>query len=275
MNRPKYRNALSRQMTREMDAAFGMACEDPSVKVIILKGEGGNFSSGHDMGTKEQLADLKAAGDVRMKGPARILKLGAQDDLEMCLKWRQLSKPLIGGVNGVCIFHAFAVASVCDVLLAAEDARFLPAGAMQYCSIPWDMALKVRKAKEILFTRRFILATEAEELGIVNRVVPTESLDAELLAMARVIGKADPFHLRMMKLTVNQAQDAVGLTSSVRSGIGNYIAWRWDQQAQGGPKLGFDKQALVPTVFAETEEVMYLSETAATSAAANRRRSKL
>ena len=59
-------------------------------------------------------------------GPAGTYKLWTEKDTEMCLKWRQLSKPLIGGVKGFCVYHAWAVCSVCDILLCAEDAKIMP-----------------------------------------------------------------------------------------------------------------------------------------------------
>merc|ERR1719487_287560 len=128
----------------------------------------------------------------------------------MLLKWRQLSKPLIGGIKGFCIYHGWELASICDMLLCAENAMIMPGLVSMNGSIPYDLSLNARKAKEILMLKRFVLAPEAEELGMVSRVVPTEMLESELVSIARVIGKADPFHLRMMKLTVNQAQDAAG-----------------------------------------------------------------
>jgi len=290
MNRPKYRNAISVRMAWALDAAFSAAEEDPRVKVIVLRGEGENFSSGHDLGTKEQIADVQARNYPI--GPAGHYTYWSQNDLELCLKWRNMSKPLVGGLKGLCIYHAWAVAATCDILLAAEDAKIMPGAPSQYSSMPWDVALNTRKAKELIFTQRFILAEEAEELGMVNRVVPTASLDEELMKMARVIAKADPFHLRMMKLTVNQAQDAAGFTTSIRSGMSAFMATRWDGNAKAGFATGLlakaqnwqqkepkaaasgappSKPVMAPMDAANSPEIMYYSTTAATKNAANRR----
>lgn len=211
------------------------------------------------------------------------------------MRWRQLPKPLIGGVQGLCIYGGWFYASVCDVLLAADDLRLLPSIANgQFSALPWDLALNARKAKEIIALQRYVLAEEAEELGLVNRVVPRVDLDAELVRMAKVIAKADPFHLRMMKLTVNQAQDAAGYEAQVRAGITVKAATRWNEDAafaQAADERAFlsSPKALLPGKatthpspllaynpfdHASSAEVMYYSETAAVRAA-QRRRSKM
>lgn len=279
MNRPKYRNAISRVMTFELDAAFKAACEDPRVKVIILRGEGDHFSSGHDLGTKEQNHDLRTSGwgggFKYQKGPSGTYRMWSENDVEMCLSWRQLAKPVLGGVKGYTIYHGWAVAASCDILLAAEDVKIIP-GLVEMNSLPYDLALNSRKAKELLFNRRYVLAEEAEELGMVNRVVKKEDLDEELIKMAKVIAKADPFHLRMMKLTVNQAQDAAGMSTSMRSALSAFGASTWSDNSQGRTmdpdgQRGGGKQTFAPMAHAGTDEAMYYSETAAIRAAPKRR----
>ena len=116
---------------------------------------------------------------------AACSKKWADLDVEMCLRWRQLSKPLLCGVKGYTIYHGCAVMSVADIIIAADDSRIMPS-LVEYTSLPWDLALNTRKAKEILMLQRFVLAAEAEELGLVNRVVSAAALDSELRAMALV-----------------------------------------------------------------------------------------
>lgn len=199
LNRPKYRNAISVRMAFTLDAALQAAEEDPRVKVIVLRGEGENFSSGHDLGTKEQIADVQARNYP--VGPAGHYTYWSQNDLELCLKWRNLSKPLLGGLKGVCIYHAWAVAATCDILLAAEDAKIMPGAPSQYSSMPWDVALNARKAKELLMTQRFILADEAEELGMVL-VVPRRRLWTE---------QRQVFNARILVLSLPISPDRSGL----------------------------------------------------------------
>ena len=133
-------------------------------------------------------------------------------NIDPTLRWRNIPKPTIAAVHGYCIFAGWIIASASDVVFAAEDAMFLPTN-FQYFSVPWD--LHVRKAKEILFESRFIDAHEAEELGFVNRVVARERLDEEAMAYATRVAANDPFQLRMIKLAINQAQDAQGFTQHI------------------------------------------------------------
>lgn len=104
------------------------------------------------------------------------------------------------------------VVTTMDVIFASEDAEFLPS-YFQYFSVPWDVG--IRKAKEILFEPRFIDAEEALDLGFVNRVLPREELNDEVMAYAQRVAENDPFQLRIAKLGINQAQDMQGYTNHI------------------------------------------------------------
>ena len=181
-----------------------------SVGAIVLMGEGDHFSAGHDLGTPEEVADKKARpAQEGMRGKYRR---SWDMNIDPTLRWRNVPKPTIAAVQGYCIFAGWLISSSCDLVFAAEDAMFLPTN-FQYFSVPWD--LHIRKAKEILFESRFIDAHEAEELGFVNRVLPRERLHEDTLAYAARVAENDPFQLRMIKLAINQAQDAQGFTSHI------------------------------------------------------------
>ena len=111
-------------------------------------------------------------------------------------------------------------AAAMDLIVASDDARFLPA-VLQYFSVPWD--LPIRKAKEVLFRSRFIDAEEACRLGFVNLVVARDRLEDETMALAKEIAQNDPFTLRMVKWAVNSAQDAMGFTNSIRNAHSHYM----------------------------------------------------
>lgn len=210
LNRPQYRNAQSRQLIEELDDAFARAADDDSVGVVLLMGEGDHFSGGHDLGTPESLADLKLRPTG--EGLRGRYKRSWAMNIEPTLRWRNLPKPTIAAVQGYCIFAGWMIASACDVIFAADDAMFLPTN-FQYFSVPWDM--HPRRAKQILFESRFVDAVEAEELGFVNFVVPRPKLEEEAMAYAARIAENDPFQLRMIKLAINQQQDAAGFTSQI------------------------------------------------------------
>jgi enoyl-CoA hydratase len=208
--RPKYRNAQSRLLVEELDAAFARAAEDDGVGAIVLLGEGDHFSAGHDLGTPEEMADRDARPyEDGLRGRYRRTW---DLNVDVCLRWRNLPKPTVAAVQGYCIFAGWIIASACDVVFAADDARFLPTN-FQYFSVPWD--LHPRKAKEILFESRFIDAAEACDLGFVNRVCPRPDLERETMEYAARVAENDPFQLRMIKLAINQAQDGQGFTPHI------------------------------------------------------------
>jgi enoyl-CoA hydratase len=233
LNRPRYRNAQSRQLLAEMDDAFGLAADDDSIRVILLSGEGDHFSSGHDLGTPDEVEDARKRGyDLSIpKMFERMHKIY----VEYGLRWRDLPKPTIAMVHGYCIFGGWQIAASMDVVLAADDTLLLP-GFIEYFSVPWDLG--VRKTKELLFQNRFLTAEEARELGFVNRVVPRAELEAEALALAARFAEGDGFLQRMAKLSINQAQDAQGFRLAVETALSNFIL-----AAQSGTLLTEEQRA--------------------------------
>lgn len=239
MNRPRYRNAQSRILREELDAAFNEAVADDDVRVIILAGAGEHFSSGHDLGTPEELEDAQR----RPYPPGMLgdLRRSWEQNVANSLRWRDLPKPTIAQVQGYCIFGGWIVAAAMDLIVAADDAQFLPAH-LQYFSIPWDLG--VRKAKEILWQARFVTADEALALGFVNQVVPRQQLDTATMALAERIAGMDPLTARMIKFSVNQAQDAMGFRTAVQAAHSNYMllqssgaAGPAPRDARGRPRL--------------------------------------
>jgi enoyl-CoA hydratase len=218
LNRPRYRNAQSRVLLEEMDDAFAAANADDDVRVIVLSGRGEHFSAGHDLGSPEEKDDQKSRSFG--KGLRGLYSRSRQLFLDNTLRWRDLDKPTIAQVHGYCIFGGWMIASAMDLIVASEDAKFLPA-LLQYFSIPWDVP--VRKAKEILFQSRFVTAQEAERLGFVNIVVPRESLEDETMALAGRIAESDRMTLRMLKFALNNAQDAMGFRTAVRNAHSHHM----------------------------------------------------
>lgn len=218
LNRPRYRNAQSRVMLEEMDHAFAEANNDDEVRVVILKGEGEHFCSGHDLGTPEEKED--AAARPYAKGARGQHKRSWDLYIDKTLRWRDLDKPTIAQVHGYCIFGGWMFAAAMDLVVASDDAMFLPS-LLQYFSIPWDIG--VRKAKEILFQSRFVKADEAEKLGFVNLVVPRARLEEETMALATRIAETDRFGLRMLKLAINTAQDEMGFRSAIKNGHAHHM----------------------------------------------------
>jgi len=235
LNRPDYRNALGYRMLDEIDAAFNLARADKSVRVVVIRGAGGNFSSGHDLGTPEAL-EYKAALGAE---PATIQMYDQfkKYNLDVHLRWRNFPKPTIAMVEGFCIYAGWMLAANCDIVFAASNAEFL-AGFVEYMSIPWDVG--IRKAKELCFESRFISAQEASDFGFVNRVLAPAELEKETYAYAHRVAENSADALRFAKIQINKAQDAQGFTNVLEDSLGDYQAMMYllgsEQMRVGGQR---------------------------------------
>ena len=206
--RPNARNAQSQKLLDELDDAFVKASADDSVNVIVLGGQGPHFSAGHD---------LKEAQESRQD--FTVEERWAYESLryfDYCIRIFDCPKPTIAQVQGACVSGGFMVANMCDLVVASDDAFFsdpvahtLAAAATEVLIHPWVMGL--RKAKEMLFTGERVDAAEALRIGMVNRVVPTDKLSEETLALAQRIAQAPPFGLRLLKKSLNRTLDVQGL----------------------------------------------------------------
>jgi enoyl-CoA hydratase len=216
LNRPQYRNALSRVLQEELDEAFKVAMNDEGVGAVVLAANGKMFSAGHDLGTPQQKDDLleRPKWEPELRGDFQFAN---ETVLQMPLRWRDLPKPTIAEVHGYCIFGGWKVASAMDIIVASDDARFIP-GPPQWMSLPWDVG--PRRAKAILLDDHALTAEEAKELGIVYKVCPRDELEEATMALAARISERPPFLLQMTKLAVNQAQDAMGYRAGVTAAIG-------------------------------------------------------
>ncbi len=211
LNRPEFHNAQSLPLLKRIDEALAEAAADRDTKVIVLSGVGESFSSGHDLGTDAQRDALAVFGQGRSTVEGNF-EYSFQHFLQMSLRWRDLGKPTIAQVHGWCLFGGWLIASPMDLVVAAEDTRFMT-GFLQYFSLPYDVG--VRKAKEMLFDPHEVSAAEALELGFVSRVVPRDQLEDETMALARRIAEMPLFYLRMAKLAANGVHDAAGFRTAV------------------------------------------------------------
>lgn len=218
LNRPAYRNAQGYQMLDEIDEAFNRAKADKAIRVVLVRGSGGVFSTGHDLGTPEEIEyrrTLAASPGIETYDQFK------RYNLDLLLQWRNFPKPTVAMVEGYCIYAGWMLAAAMDVVFAADNAEFL-AGFVEYMSIPWDIG--VRRAKELCFESRFISADEAARYGLVNRVLPADRLEAETYAWARRVAENSPEALRLSKIQMNKAQDAQGFTQALEDSLGDYQA---------------------------------------------------
>lgn len=219
MNRPEARNAQCFTMLRELDEAFKQAAEDDEARVIILAGAGPSFSSGHDLGTERGNQDR--AKYITPPGAEGVMKREEDLYFDLTLRLRDNPKPTIAQVQGYASTAGYMLASACDLVIAADDAKFgdlavrWAAPGVECLMEPWDFG--ARKAKELLFTGDYMDAQEAWRLGFVNRVVPREKLEEETLGLAQRIALQNPFMLKLAKRVVNEALDIMGQRQALRS----------------------------------------------------------
>ena len=235
MNRPAYRNAQNSAMTYALDDAFYRAAADDGVKVVVLAGAGNHFSAGHDIGTPERDIDQpfpRRAGlwwdHTTKEGVESRYARESEVYLGMCRRWRELPKPTIAMVQGACVAGGLMLAWCCDVIVASDDAFFadpvvrMGIPGVEYFAHPWVMG--PRFAKEFLFTGDRIGAERAYQLGMVNRVVPRESLQAEVTVLAEKIAAMPRLGLALTKKAVNQAEDLMGMRAGMDSVFGLHHA---------------------------------------------------
>ena len=220
INRPKLRNVISRRVYVELDAALARADDDDGVKVIIVTGAGDHFGGGHDLGTKEMQEELpEYPRDMTRMGRVKSMDRGVY--WRMHDRWRNIGKPTIAMVQGYCIMGSWMLASCCDLVVASEDAKFADRsvrwGVVSHEYVTQFFDLGIKKAKEYLWTGDFLGAAEAEELGMVNRVVPRDRLRDATMWLARRIALNESAALHLSKMQINQAWDVMGLTAAVRS----------------------------------------------------------
>ncbi len=216
MSRPAVRNAQNMEMTYALNAAFDRAAQDDEVKVIILSGDGDHFSAGHDMGGDHGRSwrDFRTVGTwAAFDGPGVEGLYGREKEiyLEMCERWRNLAKPTIAAVQGSCVAGGLMLAWCCDIIVAAEDARFrdptleFGVAGVEFFMHPWELG--ARKAKEWLMTGDWLTAQDAKQCGMVNQVFPAEALMESALNLAKKIANKGSFVLKAVKESVNHAQD--------------------------------------------------------------------
>lgn len=223
LNRPEQRNAQNAALLKELDEAFDRAVADREVRVIVLQGKGKHFSAGHDLSNEAQNGPPwdHMFDDVKENGLLEMYKWELGHFFGYSRKWRDLPKPTIAAVQGACVAAGLMLAWPCDIIIAADDARFsdpvvrMGVGGVEYHAHSWEFG--PRKAKELLFTAGFIDAQEAHRLHMVNRVVPRDELENAAMALANEIAQMHPHALLMAKRAVNQALDAQGQHQALQS----------------------------------------------------------
>jgi enoyl-CoA hydratase len=256
LNRPRYRNAQNSAMTYALDEAFYGAAADDAVKAIVLRGAGDHFSAGHDIGTPgrdiDQSFDRKAGlwwDHVGKPGAESRFARESEVYLGMCRRWREIPKPTLAAVQGACVAGGLMLAWVCDLIVAADDAFFadpvvrMGIPGVEYFAHPWVMG--PRQAKEFLFLGERVGAERALQLGMVNRVVPRQSLEQATMQIAARIATMPRLGLALTKRAVNQAEDLMGLHAGMDSVFGlHHVAHAHNAEVGADSLAGHDAHSM-------------------------------
>ncbi len=217
LNRPEKRNAQNLDLLYQVNEAFDRAANDDDVTVVVLRAEGPDFSSGHDLLDDADLADFDHVtpwAGFDLPGAEGWMAREHEIYLGLCLRWRNMPKPTIAVVQGRTIAAGLMLVWVCDLVICSDDATFrdptvaMGVNGVELFNHPWELG--VRKAKEMLFTGDPIDAETALRLGMVNHAVPAAELDAFAMDLATRISTRSRFGLKLAKQSVNQMQDAQG-----------------------------------------------------------------
>ncbi len=205
IDRPEVRNAFRPETLIEISDALERAREDTSVGVIVLTGEGPlAFCSG---------------GDQNVRGDSGYVASGASVGrfhvTDLHIQMRRMPKPIVAMVAGYAVGGGQVLHVVCDLTIAADNARFGQSGP-RVGSFDGGFGAGLlanivgpKKAKEIWFLCRQYSADEALDMGLVNRVVPLEELEEETVAWCREMLQLSPFSLRLLKASFNAAEDGL------------------------------------------------------------------
>jgi enoyl-CoA hydratase len=229
LNRPDRLNSLSQELRDELDVVMDDLETDDNTRVVIFKGAGRAFSAGYDMGgtLRAPEAPLYDAGDRGMD-QARLPSTGASWmrrmfhlSAERWLRLFNLRQCTIAQVHGYCLAGGVDFIGVCDIVFAAEDAQIgqPQARAMGHLHTfaLWPIHIGMRKTKEWLFTGNSMSGTEAERIGLVNRAVPVDRLEEEVLKYARQVAKVSLDFIYAHKDITNRWFQAMGMYAGIRS----------------------------------------------------------
>jgi enoyl-CoA hydratase/carnithine racemase len=230
IDRPERRNAINRAVGAGLWDGFRRFDADPEARVLVLTGAGdAAFCAGAD------LSEMAALGMARP--PADMApQLGANIEID---------KPVIAAVNGAAYAGGFLLAQMCDLCVAAEHASFAIAEARWGRGAPWAAPLPwlvpPRVAMELLLTGKPIGARRALEVGLVNAVVPPESLRDEVAAMAATVAANAPLSVRAAKRMVYRSV-GLGLLEALEEGWRLFDPVYASEDAQEGPRAFVEKR---------------------------------
>lgn len=210
LNRAEKLNALSTPLIEALSMELGRAAAETDVRVVVLAGAGRSFCAGYDLDEDAPVGDPEVrAGLTRL--------------LERLLEVFDHPKPIVAQVQGHCLAGGCDLMMMCDLVVASDDAVFGQpeirfGSAIVAHVLPWLVG--ARRAKELVLTGfERVDASTAREIGLVNRVVPREDLEAETALLARQLAVVDPDVMSLTKQAINAAWEEAGFREALRRGL--------------------------------------------------------
>jgi len=210
LNRPDKLNAVDALMVSELQQCLDKAEADDKVRVVVLNGAGRAFSAGFDL-------------DMGEGSGIEFLRRELTKDFDVIMRFWDFPKPTISAVHTYCLGSGMEMAVACDITIAAEGCRF-GAPEVKFGSgivaliLPWVIGLK--QAKELLLTGDDRVTPErALAIGLINRIVPAETVLDEALAMARVIAANDRVVVAATKQAINRGAEIMGMRQGLLQGL--------------------------------------------------------
>ena len=212
INRPEKLNALDKAVVKGLHDCLDAVAKDDEVRVVVLRGAGRSFSSGFDL------------ADESSEHPSSALQWSRSlaEDIELTMRLWELDRPTIAAVTGYCLGGGCELAMACDLIVCSTDAKF-GEPEIRFGSGPVTLlmpfVLGQKKTNELLFTGSMIDAAEALRCGLVNKVVAAEGLDDAVAELAnRIVPTPLPI-LRLTKLALQRAYEAMGLRVAVGANL--------------------------------------------------------
>jgi len=210
LNRPEKLNAINAEMVAELNQALDQAETNDDIRLIVLNGNGRAFSAGFDLGPGEDPEETSGLDALRQE---------LQEDFDIIMRFWDSPKVTVAAVHGYCLGSAMEMAVACDITLSSEECRF-GAPEVRFGSgivalvVPWFAGPK--RAKEMLLAGDDnITARQAEQYGLVNKVVSVDQLLDEARSVALRIAGNDQLAVRQTKQAINRSYDIAGMRQAL------------------------------------------------------------
>lgn len=242
INRPPYRNAFTPTTVMEISNALGICREDPEIRVVVLTGAHSPAKEGQSEAERLRTEAFCSGGDMHVKGRGGYVGgdgVPRLNVLEVQKQIRSIPKPVIAMVNGFAVGGGHVLHLMCDLTIASENAQFGQTGPKVgsfdagFGASYLARVVGQKKAREIWFLCNLYSAAEAERMGLVNKVVPFEQLEDEVVAWAQRMMEHSPLALRMIKAGLNAELDGQAGIQEL-AGDATMLYYLLDEAQEGG-----------------------------------------